>query len=120
MQQDCQLGIPPPSSHLAILILSLPLCRLSFYLSSSLPLPSPPPSPSILVSLITIQQTAAEESAEMTHNTLKQEPAHTPPLHLPPSDLFSVAAADSSTRHTHHINTDADTFHLSTGYNNVS
>ncbi|MED6295143.1 hypothetical protein CHARACLAT_028458 [Characodon lateralis] len=47
MQQDCQLGIPPPSSHLAILILSLPLCRLSFYLSSSLPLPPIPLYPGV-------------------------------------------------------------------------
>lgn len=61
MQQDCQLGIPPPSPCLAFLTLSLSVSLLSFFplLTPSLPL-----SLSRLVSLITIQQTAAVESAE--------------------------------------------------------
>lgn len=59
MQQDCQPGIPPP--HVSVSSLSLSLLSFLFSLT-------PPPSPSsILVSLITIQQTAAVESAKRWH-----------------------------------------------------
>lgn len=100
MQQDCKLST------------SLPMSRLSHSLSLLSFFPTPPPSPSsILVSLITIQQTAAVESTERWH-TIPQSwnRQHTPPLtlmpptppHLLSSKLFSMATW-LWRRQTHHF-----------------
>lgn len=88
MQQDRQLGIPPLSPCLAFLTRSLSESLLSFFLSSP---------PSIPVSLITIQQTAAVESAERWH-TIPQSwnRRHTLPVSPLPLSHFLFSAQSSS------------------------
>lgn len=85
MQQDCQLGIPPPSPCLAFLTLSLSLCNLSFCLSPSL---SHATSFPIFYPGVTDYYSAdgcSGECWEMTHNTSKLEQAGKHHLYSPPS-----------------------------------
>lgn len=99
MQQDCQLGIPPPSSR--CFLHSLPsLCAVFLLISLSLTASLYPLYPG--VTDYHSADSCSGECTKMTHNTPKQEQAHTrtsPPaplplsthLFLPSLKLFFVA-----------------------------